>query len=279
VKARELHGTTDGAVMVLEKGGSTALVRIPAAGAPTVLTVRTTAISTVSFDPKDNRLVWGEGGTVKSIAAAGGEVKTHIAFTRALVTSVASHGSKVVAALVPRDGDPFAADPNGAVVSIEDGEAKLIATEQIRPREVLYDGKDEAFFVAGYPSGLTRVALDGSFTARIAERADGPVALEPGAITYRFPQASSPELKRGGRSGGALKTIARVDVEWLAVQNGVVRYTTTGIAPRLFESKPDDEAGVELAAIKGVVKGLAWSGEKTWLLTADDDGVVTLQVK
>lgn len=279
VKARELHGTADGAVMVLEKSGATALVRIPASGAPTVLTVRTTAISTVSFDPKDNRLVWGEGGTVKSIAAAGGEVKTHIAFTRALVTSVASHGGLVVAALVPRDGDPFAADPNGAVVSIDDGEAKLIATEQIRPREVLYDGKDEAFFVAGYPSGLTRVALDGSFTARIAERADGPVALEPGAITYRFPQASSPELKRGGRSGGSLKTVARVDVEWLAVQNGVVRYTTTGIAPRLFESKPDDEAGVELAAIKGVVKGLAWTGEKTWLLTADDDGVVTLQVK
>jgi hypothetical protein len=205
-------------------------------------------------------------------------VKTQVAFARALVTSVASHGNVIVATLVPRDGDPFSSDPNGAVVSIDDGEVKLIATEQIRPREALYDGKDEAFFVAGYPSGLTRAALDGSFTARIAERADGPVFLEPDGITYRFPQASAPELKRGSRAGGAVKTLARVDAEWLAVRDGVARYTTTGMLPRLYEARVDQEP-VELAAIKGVVKGLAWAGDATWLLAADDEGVTTLQVK
>lgn len=279
VKGRELRAIGDGVVVLLERTGASALVRVSRAGEPTVLSVRTEPVSSVTFDPKGDRLVWGEGGSVKSVAVSGGEVKTLLTFARALVTSVAAHGGTVVAALVPRDGDPFAADPNGAVVSLVDGEVKLIATEQIRPREVLFDGKDEAFFVAGYPSGLTRVALDGSFTARIAERADGPVALEPGAITYRFPQASSPELKRGGRSGGAVKTVARVDAEWLAVQDGAVRYTTTGIAPRLFEAKPDAETGVELAALKGAVKGLAWVGETTWLLTVDDEGLTTLQVK
>ena len=206
-------------------------------------------------------------------------MKTLVSFVRALVTSVAAHGSKVVVSLVPKDGDPFSADPNGAVAVVEDGEVKLIALEQIRPREVMFDGRDDAFFVAGYPSGLTRAALDGSFTARIAERADGPITLEPDGITWRSPQASSPELKRGARSGGAVKTVARVDVEWLAVQNGVARYTSAGIAPRLYEARAGDENTVELAPIKGLAKGLAWVGEKTWLLTADEEGVSTLQVK
>ena len=75
-----------------------------------------------------------------------------------------------------------------------------------------------------------------------------------------------------------MKTLARVDVEWLAVRNGVVRYTTTGIAPRLYETKVDSEE-TELAAMKGAVKGLAWAGDKTWLLTVDDAGLTTLQVK
>lgn len=279
VKARELRGAGTGAVVVLEKGGVTALVSLPVSGAPTVLTVRPGQVSTVWFDAEAQQVVWGEGGMVKSMPLSGGEVKTHVSFTRALVTSVASYKSKVVASLVPKDGDPFASDPNGAVVAIDSGDVKLIAVEQIRPREVVFDGKDEAFFVAGYPSGLTRAALDGSFTARIAERADGPIALESDGITYRFPQASSPELKRGSRSGGAVKTVARVDVEWLAVQNGVARYTTTGIAPRLYEAKAGEDAQTELVALKGVVKGLAWQGEKMWLLTADEDGVTTLQVK
>jgi len=63
------------------------------------------------------------------------------------------------------------------------------------------------------------------------------------------------------------------------VQNGVARYTTTGIAPRLYEAKAGEDAQTELVALKGVVKGLAWQGEKMWLLTADEDGVTTLQVK
>lgn len=276
VKARELRATSEGVVLLLEKNGSTALVRWPAGGTPTVLTVRTKSVSTVWVD--GNRIVWGEAGMVKRIGLEGGEVKTLIAFERALVTSVAASGDRVVASLVPRDGDPFSAEPNGAVVSIDGSEPKLIAVEQVRPREVLYDGKDEAFFVAGYPSGLTRAALDGSFTARIADRADGPVALEPDGIVYRFPQSSSPELRRGARAGGAVKTLAHVDVEWLAVHDGVVRYTTTGIAPRLYETKVDAEE-TELAAIKGAVKGVAWAGDKTWLLTVDDAGMTTLQVK
>jgi hypothetical protein len=225
-----------------------------------------------------DRVVWAEGGQVKSAPRSGGEVKTHVSFVRALVTSVAARGTKQVVSLVPKDGDPFSSEPNGAVALVDGDEVSLIATEQIRPREVLFDGKDEAFFVAGYPSGLTRAALDGSFTARIAERADGPVALEADGIVYRFPQASAPELKRGARAGGAVKSLARVDAEWLAVHQGAARYTTTGIAPRLYETKPDAEP-TELAALKGAVKGLAWNGTKTWLLTADDEGVVTLQVQ
>lgn len=278
VKARELRATADGVVLVLEKGGSTALVAFPQSGTPAVLTVRSGNVSAVTFDPKDKLVVWAEGGLVKAVPVGGGEVKTLVSFVRGLVTSLASSGSKVVLSLVPADGDPFSADPNGAVAVADGGDVKLIALEQIRPREVMFDGKDDAFFVAGYPSGLTRAALDGSFTARIAERADGPLWLESDGITWRSPQASSPELKRGARSGGAVKTVARVDVEWLAVQGGVTRYTSAGIAPRLYEARADEEA-TELAAIKGLVKGLAWVGDKTWLLTADEEGVVTLQVK
>lgn len=279
VKARELLASPQGAVLALEKGGVTALTVASKDGALRVLTTRATPVASLAVDVKASALVWAEGGQVKSVPLSGGEVKTLVAFSRALVTSVAASGGVVVAALVPADGDPFAADPNGAVVSVDDGDVKLLATEQIRPREVRFDGKDEAFFVAGYPSGLTRAALDGSFTARIAERADGPVALEPDAITYRAPLPNAPELRRGARGGGSVQTVAKVDAEWLAVQGGVVRYASTGIGPRLYEARAGDEASTELAAIQGVAKGLAWSGDATWLVTMDDDGTTTLQVK
>lgn len=278
VKARELRTNGADAVLVLEQSGKTALVRVSVEGTPTVLTVRAEPVAAIAIDTKANMLVWAEAGQVKRVSLTGGDVKTVIAFTRALVTSVAAHDGKVVASLVPRDGDPFGSDPNGAVVSIDGDDVTLLAVEQIRPREVLFDGRDETFFVAGYPSGLTRAALDGSFTARIAERADGPVALENDGITYRLP-GSSPELKHGARAGGAVKSLARVDAEWLAVHQGVARYTTTGIAPRLYEAKGDDSEPTELVALKGAVKGLAWNGARTWLLTADDEGLVTLQVQ
>ena len=278
VKARELRVAGDDAVLVLERDGKSALVKLSPSGAVTVLSARTTNVAALTIDADARRVVWAEGGQVKSVALTGGEVTTHVSFVRALVTSLAAHAKKLVVSLVPRDGDPFSTEPNGAVAVVSGADVTLIATEQIRPREVVFDGAAEVFFVVGYPSGLTRASLDGSFTARIAERADGPIALEADAITYRFPQASAPELRRGARAGGAVKPLARVDAEWLAVNQGVARYTTTGIAPRLYEARPDTEP-TELAAIKGVVKGLAWAGARAWLLTTDDDGVVTLQVQ
>jgi hypothetical protein len=278
IKARDLKAAGDGAVLLLEKNGQTALVHLSAQGVAKALTVRTAPVAALWFDVKDQRLVWGEDASVKSISVEGGEVKTVATFTRALVTSVAASGGAVLVALVPKDGDPFSADPNGAVALLDGADTRLLALDQIRPRELAFDGGDECFFVSGYPSGLTRAALDGSFTSRIVERADGPVALEADGVTYRFPQTSGPELRRAARGGGATKTLARVDVEWLAVRGGVARYTTTGFAPRLYEVKAGDEPK-ELLAIKGAAKGLAWATEKLFVAAVDDDGVTTLSVK
>jgi hypothetical protein len=274
-KARELKGFSDGALIVFENDAEYALVRLSRSEAPKVLAVRRTPIASIAVDEGARRVVWSEGGAIWVVPLRGGAIEPLVAFERALVTSVAATGNRMVATLVPKEGDSFSSEPNGAVVAIEGKNVTLIATEQIRPRDVVFDGKQDAFFIAGYPSGLTRAALDGSFTAKIAERADGPIALEPEGVVYRSPLQSAPELRRTARAGGAPSTIARVDAEWLAVHDGIARYTTTGFSPRLYEAAPGNEP-VELVAIDGVAKGLAWSGESLWLLTADDTGTFTV---
>lgn len=274
--ARELRGGAGGsAVFVYEKGGRQALVRVGPGQAPKVLAVRKDVITAVAADGPT--LLWAEGSRAFSMALEGGPITQVVRLDKALITSLAAKGGLVLAALIPRDLDPFSTDPSGAVVRLEGGAATLVAGEQIRPHDVLTDGKD-VFFVAGYPSGLVRAALDGSFSSRIAERADGPLALDGEGIVYRYPLTSAPEVRRSALAGGSTRSLAHFDADWLTAAAGVTRFTTVGIGARLYEVSGGGEPA-ELLTLAGAAKGLTTGGSTLFLATADDRGETLLQAR
>ncbi len=274
--ARDVVTGSTFAVAVVGVGGQSGLVRIAAGEPVKALVARKNAITALAVDGAT--VWWAEGQRVFSVDAEG-KVAVKTQFATASVLGLAAKNGTVVAALVPKDGDPFSTDPTGALVKLNpDGTAALVVGEQVRPHDVLIEGSD-AFFVAGYPSALVRASLDGSFSAQIAERADGPLAFDGEGLVHRFPQTGAPEVRRVARAGGSQVTLARGDVDWLTAAGGVTRYTTVGIGARVYEVKPD-EAAKEVVAFKGVAKGLALAGPDHLVLVATtDDGTTSIRVK
>ena len=274
-KIRELKAGTSFAVVVVEKDKTFALVRVSKEAPPKVLIARKEPISALAVDGES--VVWAEGSSVLSVPADGsGGVKSLAHFAKAAVNAVAMSKGIVLASLTPTNADPFSTDANGAIVKVVDHAVTMLASEQIRAHDLLVDGS-EAFWVSGYPAWLNRASLDGSFSAKIAERADGPLGLDGDFIVHRYPQTSGPEVRRMARAGGSVQTLARADVDWLAVSGGVVAYTTTGIGSRLYEVKVGSDP-VEKAAFKGTAKGVARSSEGTYLLFTNDDGITSVLV-
>lgn len=273
-KMRELHTGPDFGVVVLEKDKSFALVRVSKAAPAKVLATRSEPIAAVAVD--GDSVVWGEAGFVLSTPANGGAIKTLAHFSAGTVLGVAAFKGTVLVALNPRDADPFSTDAVGAIVRVGAGAPVVVAKEQVRPHDLLVDGS-EGFWVAGYPAWLNRGSLDGSFSAKIAERADGPLAFDGDLLVHRYPQSTGPEVRRMARAGGSVQTLARADVDWLTAGGGSVAYTTSGLGPRLYEVKAGGEP-VERVAFKGVAKGLAKNADGLWLMVTDDEGVTTISV-
>ena len=272
---RELTGGERFAVAVVGAGGSTGLVRVAADAPVAPLVARSASITAVAIDGET--VWWAEGNRVFSVGANGAvQVKTQ--FATAQVSGLAAHDGLVIATMVPKDGDPFSTDATGAVVKLEPGgTASLVASEQVRPHDVLIHGSD-VFFIAGYPSALVRAALDGSFSAQISERADGPLSYDGEGLVHRVPQTASPELRRVAPAGGGQVTLARGDIDWLAAANGLTRYTTVGIGARLYEVSAGQDPK-EVVALKGVAKGVALVGEHVVFAATGDDGTSVIRVK
>lgn len=272
---RDLTSGARFAVAVVTAGGATGLVRLGGDAPAAPLVARTGAMTAVAIDGET--VWWAEGNRVFSVGADGAvQVKTQ--FATAQVSGLAAHDGLVIATLVPKDGDPFSTDATGAVVKLEPGgTASLVASEQVRPHDVLIHGSD-VFFIAGYPSALVRAALDGSFSAQISERADGPLSYDGEGLVHRVPQSGSPELRRVAPAGGGQVTLARGDVDWLAAANGVTRYTTVGIGARLYEVSAGQDPK-EVVALKGVGRGVAMAGEHVVFAATGDDGASVVRVK
>jgi hypothetical protein len=266
VKVRELRGAGERVAFIAEKE-KTHLVMVASKGSLQAWAARTEPIATLTLN--DERVVWAEGGRIVS-AQAPGLAETVAFFAQGQVMSLALDGRAVVAALVPAGADPFGTDPTGTVVRVEGTTVTVLAKGLVRPRDVIVYGKD-AFFVAGYPAGLTRAALDGAFTSRIAERADGPLAFDGTGIVHRFPDAQAPEVRRVPRAGGSAITLSRADADWVAAGDGRIAYTTAGLSPRTFTLKLG-EAPVELLAFDGATRGLAMQSERIWVLATDAEG-------
>ncbi len=272
---RELRAGPGFAVAAVEQDKRRALVRVAKGEPPKVLFARAEPITALALDGE--RLVWAEGGAVYSASTSGGEVRRLVALTKAQVLSVAVKGELVLAALTPKDADPFAADPNGVVAKVGDGKVTVVASEQVRPKDLLTDGT-EAWWVAGYPSGLVRGALDGSFTARIVDRADGPLAFDADGLVYRAPNSHGSEIRHTARAGGSARTLAALDADGLAASDGDVWFTVTGIAPHLYLAKSGAEPG-DVLGFKGSVRGLSAAGGTVALAVTDEAGVTSVRLK
>jgi hypothetical protein len=180
-----------------------------------------------------------------------------------------------VATLIPKGSDPLSTDGVGAVVSINaEGTVSVIAQDQVRPRGARTDGKG-AYWIAGYPPKLWRGALDGAFSSELYDTAEEPLQLDGDVVYFRSPLGSGTELKRIGRAGGNLQTIATGDVKALAVSSGLVRYATP---EKLFEVTSGAEP-TELLTLNGSPRGVAVGGTTLFVLTQSDDGTATLRAK
>ncbi len=277
VGARSAVSGPDRVAFVIEKSRTYGLVTATVSGtqpALQVVTARKEPISAVALD--GDRLFWAEGGQV--LEWKDGAAALVASFPKAQVAGLAAKNGDVAVALVPSGADPFSTDPTGAVARVESaGKSQLLAGELVRPHDLLIEGAD-VFFVAGYPSGLYRAALDGAFSARTVERADGPLAFDGTGVVHRFPEAQAPEVRRVPRAGGTVVSLARVDADFIAARAGLAAYTTTGLGPRVFTVAGTD-APKELLAFSGAAKGLAFAGERVLLLVVDELGQVHLKVK
>lgn len=276
-QARELRGGFGAALFVIDAAGKSGLVRASPGEAPKLLFSRDEPIGAVAVD--GSTVFFSAGGLVGSTHARGAEpVAVRARFKSAVVTSLASAGDTVVVTLMPKGVDPLSTDAVGAVASIDSaGEVTLIAQEQVRPRAAHTDGKD-AFWVAGFPSGLWRGALDGAYSSQLSDAAEEPIALDRDSVYFRAPLGTGPELRRVGRAGGNLQTLAQADVNQLVASSGLLRFTTAGAAPRLMELTSGAEP-TELLPLTGRAQGLALGGTTLFLLTATDDGRAVLLAK
>lgn len=269
---RELVSGEAFGVAVVGVGAQSGLVRFSAGAQVTVVAARAAAVTAAAIN--GSTVIWAEGARVYS-AGESGEVKVLVQWANASVASLAASGGSVYAALVPKDGDPFSTDPTGAVVKIgADGQVSPVVTEQVRPHSLVVHGSD-VFFVAGYPSALTRAALDGSFSAQIADRADGPIAYDGEGVVYRFPQT---EVRRVAPAGGGQVTLAHGDIDWLSSAAGVTYFTSVGIGARLYQVTGTAEP-VELVALNGVAKGVAMAGQDVAVAVLLDDGNSAIRLR
>jgi hypothetical protein len=265
---RSLQAGDGFAAVVLEQKGERALVRVSLDSPPRVLVVRKRPVSALAVNGE--RVLWAEGARVYAVDGGGAAVAV-VAFAHAEVVGLAARGDALLVALSPKDQDPFASEPTSAVARVHaDGTVTLVADEQVRPHDLLTDGR-EVYWVAGYPSGLMRAALDGAFSARIVDRADGPLAFDADGLVFRVPHATGSELRHTAKAGGNGRAVSGADADWVAASLDSVVYTTTGIAPRLYSVEGSTQPR-ELMRVPGTPRGLSASGASLYLAAMAEDG-------
>ncbi len=254
--ARELRGGFGAVLFVVDLNGASAIVRAVAGESPKVVAARTGRVTAMQVD--GSTVFFAEGGRVLSMSARGDEAPVvRVAFTGAKVTSLAPSGDTVFVTLMP-----VGPDPEGVVAKVESGgTVSLIASEQLTPHAVVADGKD-VFWLAGASSSLFRAPVDGSFTSRLVEGAEGPLALDGDALVV----GAGGELKRTSRAGGTPVVLAKGPVEAISASSGLVRYLANG---GVYEVTAGAEP-TELLKTNGTPTGVALGGTSLYVLVAAD---------
>jgi hypothetical protein len=252
--ARELRGGFGAVLFVVDLNGSSAIVRAVAGEGAKVVAARGAPITTMQVD--GSTVFFAEGGRVLSMSARGDEAPVvRVQFSGARVTSLAPSGDTVFVTLMP-----LGPDPEGVVAKVESGGVvSLIAREQVKPHAVVADGKD-VFWFAGASSALFRAPLDGSFTSRVLEGADGPLALDGDGVVVGV----GSELKRTLRAGGTPVLLAKGPVDAVSASSGLVRYIANG---GVYEVTAGAEP-TELLKTNETPTGVALGGTSLYVLVA-----------
>ncbi len=270
VSVRAVAQHRAGPLLLLERNRQFALATIDDSAAVQVLSVRKESVGALAAD--NDTVYWAEGGVVLTIRLGSNEAKPLVRFSKATVSAISAQAGTLVVALRPTNADPFATEANGALVSIDASlKVKLVAGEQSRAHDVVID-QGEVFWVAGYPAALNRSPLDGSFTARIAERADSPIAVSGDTVIFRYPEGSVPELRRVAKAGGNAETLDAVDVEAVSVHAAKTAYASAGSNARVSVLE-GSAAPKSVAAVDGAVKGLVQTATALYIVYVDQDAV------
>lgn len=257
--ARELRGGFGAALFVLDAHGGSAVVRAVLGESPKVIAARTARITTLQVD--GSTAFFAEGGRVLSVSARGEEPPTvRVSFSSAVVTSLAPVGDTVYVALRPAAATDESSDWVVARVDA-DGSVTLVSADQQRPRALVADGKD-VFWVAG--SALWRASADASFSSKVADDAEGPLALDGDGVVLRH----QGELRRVGRAGGKAVALAKAEVSMLSASSELVRYLTP---EGLFEVTAGAEP-TKLLAAPGAPLGVALGGTSLYVLFSTGHG-------
>ncbi len=257
-QARELRGGFGAVLFVVDTQSGSAIVRAVAGEGAKVVAVRSQRITAMQVD--GSTVFFAEGGRVLSMSARGDEGPVvRVSFTSARVTSLAPVGDTVYVTLLPTGPEP-----EGVVAKVEsNGTVSLIASEQLKPHDVVADGKD-VFWLAGGTSSLFRAPADGSFTSRVLEGADAPVALDGDALVARVGET----LSRVSRAGGTPMVLARVKADAIAVSSGLTRYSSNGA---VYEVTAGAEP-TELLKASGTPVGVALGGLSLYVLVSTGSG-------
>ncbi len=260
-----------GAVLSLESKRQFAMVTFRGSETPVVYVQSDQAITASAIHR--STIYFSEGSSVYRVnVGTPGVVIPVIQFKGATVSGLSASDKVLIATVTPVNADPFATEATSAVVRIDEAnkKASLVAGEQIRPHDIVNDDS-EVFWVSGYPAALNRAPIDGSFSARIAERADGPLALRGDEVVFRYPEGTVPEIRSIPRAGGNASTLAQGDAEWLAVSDTGLFYSTAGLKPETY-FVPNAGKPQRLSAFEGAVKGMAAAGPKVDIAYADQAG-------
>lgn len=220
------------------------------------------------------RIVWAEQGRILSVTLDAPLVKGVTEFGKANVTALAVDGDDLIAILTPSQLDPFSTEPASALVKFgADRNVKTLASGLVRPQEVALSSM-RALFIAGYPSSLQVVNLDGSDLHPLSDRAEPPLLTHDDKAIFRRASDTGGGLVQANLGGGEPAQVAQGDIEKASIDGEHFVYAL-GAAVHLQQGAKD-ETLVDLpssALEVGAGAGFAWA------LTRDDGGQLVLVKK
>jgi hypothetical protein len=264
---RHLRAGFGFAVLAVDVGDGSALVRVEPGVPAKVLAARARRITALTLDA--STLFFAEGGRLFTLSARGDGLLPRAAFPNAIITSLVASGDDLVFTASPAS-QPDAAGASVVVRLDAAGELKALAEDQTAPGHLVTDGK-EAFWLAG---GVWRAALDGSFSSRIADEGDRVLALDGDALVVAAPG----EVRRLSRAGGRAQALAPFAAAALVTSSGLTRLATAEPNARLFEVTPGAEP-ILAATLPGPITALALGGTTLFAVSKDATGATVLLAK